>query len=95
VEDVDAAERGEGLLDHPVGGVGVGDVGLNGECLRADQLGRLVGGILVQIGGHDARAFVGEAQGGRVADAGAGTGHECDPALKPTGAARRDQPGQG
>ena len=69
---VDAAERGQGLIDHRLRGLRLGQVGIDDQRFRAGGLHRL--GRLLQIGAvardeHERREIAREADGGSLADA--------------------------
>src|SRR6266542_4094539 len=84
-EDVEAPEPLHGRRDHALDVGGAGDIGHDRNRLRALACalrgdGLRVGRVLV--GDHEPRAFAGEQQSGRPADAGAAARDDADLVLK-------------
>ena len=76
VEDVDAAKRLDGTVDHGEDLLGVGYVGLHGHALttlRFDDVCRLLHCLCADVGGDDLRALAGEQHRRRLAVAPAGS----------------------
>ena len=78
---VDAPPLGHHALDHRRDAFLVGDVDDEADGLAAaldDEIDRRLHRGLVDVAGDDLRAFLGELDGGRLANALAGTGDDCD-----------------
>ena len=80
-KQVDGAEALEDLVRQRFHGVGVSDVGLDGEAFdlgRADFAGNVGGGSLLDIGEDDVHALGRGRQGDAASDAAATAGHNGD-----------------
>jgi hypothetical protein len=87
-EDVDRAEPQGHLLDHALDLVGDGDIGLDADRLdpraRRDASRGRLGGGQIEIAQRHRGAVLGQALGGRLADAARAAGDEGDPPLRPS-----------
>jgi hypothetical protein len=79
---VEGAEAVDGRVDQSPGGLGVGDVGDDGEGLAGHGLGRRIERILVAGAHDDLGALLAEGHGGGAAEALGGGGHQGDLALE-------------
>src|SRR5690606_31457992 len=80
-DDVDPVEAGEGLLGHPFGVGGGGDVGGQGDGGTAGLavlLGDPAGRVRVEVDAGDPGALRGETQGAGAAEARSGSGDQRD-----------------